>query len=698
MSHPARLLLVDDDEMNRDVLSRRLLRKGYEVELAEDGQQALDLVASRPFDLVLLDNMMPGLSGIEVLRRIRRTEAGNELPIIMVTAQHESENVVAALQLGANDYITKPVDFAVALARIESRLALSAASRELRRARDLYRLASRASEDGLWDWDVNSGRVYYSPRWKSLLGFSEGEIGDRVEEWFSRVHPGDLPAVRAEVASLLEGRGGSLEIRYRIRHKDGRYRWMENRGGVSRDTAGRALRMAGCQTDITARQTIDAETSLPNRLWLEEELRAAAERPSDPGPAGPERPGLLLCELDGFDQIDEALPDGRVGHLMAAVAERLRGVLTSMPEAASLAACRPADRQFAVLLRQAPSVDYARVLAGRIQSALNEPFSLDGETLFATVGVGIALAGNSTGDPLLRDASAALRYALEHGKGRIEVFQKELREHDRQTLRLESDLRQAVERREFEVHYQPKVNLESGEIAGFEALARWNRPGTGMVMPDLFIATAERTGLIVALGTQVLERACSDTVELRRSYPHLTVSVNVSGRQFAEPDLVEQVARCLASTGLPPCALHLEITESMVMEAPENARIVLHRLRDMGVELKLDDFGTGYSSLSYLHRFPFDVLKIDRSFVARLTEGAQGIEILRAIVDMARSLHMTVVAEGVETQEQAILLKALGCPYAQGYLFSPPVGLACLRELLPARFPVAATALTNTRC
>ncbi len=696
MAHAARLLIVDDDEMSRDMLRLRLLQNGYEVELAQDGQQALRLVASGSFDLVLLDSMMPGLSGVEVLRRLRRTEAGRELPVIMVTAQQESENVVAALQLGANDYITKPVDFAVALARIESRLALSTASRELRRSKDLYQLASRATEEGLWDWDLGTGRVYYSPRWKSLLGFFGEEIGGGVEEWFGRIHPDDRQRIRVEVESLLQGRGGSLECRYRMGCKDGRYRWMENRGGVSRDSAGRAVRIAGCQTDITRRQTIDPVTSLPNRVWLEEELRAAGEASWDSDSARGGRTALLLCELDCFDQIDEALPDGPAGRLLAAVAERLRRLLGSLPEAASVALCRPADRQFAVLLRPARSLAQATELASRIQCALSEPFSLDGQTLVATSGIGIALASaGSSSEPLLRDAGAALRHARERGKGCIEVFQQEMREHDREELRLENDLRQALERREFVVHYQPKVNLESGEIDGLEALVRWQRPGCALVMPAEFIATAERTGLIVALGRQVLEQACADTAALRRSFPHLTVSVNVSGRQFAEPDLVEQVAQCLSSTGLPPGALHLEVTETIIMQAPEKAAMVLGRLRDMGVELKLDDFGTGYSSLAYLHQFPFDTLKIDRSFVSRLTAGAQGVGIVRAIVDLARSLRMAVVAEGVETPEQAILLRELGCPYGQGYLFSRPVDLARLRELLPEKFPVAAAALTG---
>ena len=247
MALPARLLLVDDDEANRDLLGRRLLRSGYHVDVAEDGYQALDMVHTHPYDLILLELRMPGIGGLEVLRRIREKRSASELPVIVVTAFEDSANVVSALRLGANDYVNTPLDFSIVLARIEARLRMSFADREVRRANDFYHLALRASDEGLWDWDLVTGKLYYSERWKAMLGYSGGEVSGDLEEWLGRIHPDDRPRVSAEIQAHRKGYLQTLETEYRMRHKDGRYRWMENRGGASRDASGRVVRIAGLQ-------------------------------------------------------------------------------------------------------------------------------------------------------------------------------------------------------------------------------------------------------------------------------------------------------------------------------------------------------------------------------------------------------------------------------------------------------------------
>ncbi|MBZ5622059.1 MAG: EAL domain-containing protein [Acidobacteriia bacterium] len=675
MALPARLLLVDDEESNRDLFGRRLLRLGYQVEMAENGYQALEMLHSRPYDLVLLDHMMPGINGLEVLRLIREKWSASVLPVIMVTAIGESANVVCTLRLGANDYVTKPVDFPIAMARIETQLQLAFADREVRRAHDFYQLALRASEEGLWDWDFVAGKLYYSGRWKCMLGLSDDEVSGSPEEWFGRIHPDDRARVSAQVQAHVEGHTTSLATEYRMRHKDGRYRWMENRGSASRDATGQVIRMAGYQSDITARKTIDPVTALPNRTWLDQELGAIA--------AEGRRAALLLLDLDFFDRIEESLPSGGAIGFVAAVAARLRDSLGAMPGGVTAVVVRSGEHQFGVLLRDASGPGEARQLADRLQAALRAPFLIGEEPVFVTACVGIAVSyGDEPGDHLLRGANEALRHAREPGAGRCEVFQNTMRQQDLAELRLENDLRHALERSEFVVYYQPKVDLASGRIVGFEALVRWNRPGYGLVQPNDFILTAERTGMIVPLGRYVLERACRDTAELRRSFPGVGVSVNVSGRQLAEPDLVDHVRECLDSAGLEPSALRLEITETFLVEDPEKAFGMLSRLRGMGVGLKLDDFGSGYSSLNYLQRFPFDTLKVDRSFVSHLPESHESAEIVRAVTGLARSLNMHMVAEGIETQAQAEWLRDLGCHYGQGYWFSPPVELARLRELL----------------
>jgi len=675
MPVPARLLLVDNDESNRDLLYRRLLRSGYHAETAEDGEQALRMVKLRPYDLVLLDRMLPGISGLVVLRRIREAWSDSELPVIMVTTLDDSQEIVAALRMGANDYVTKPMDFAVTLARIEARLRLALTDRELRRTSELYRLALGASEEGLWEWDLASGNLHCSAHWKSTFGLSGEEPFASSDEWLARIHPDDRARVWAEIQAHLAGPGSALESEYRMRRTDGQYRWIESRGSVSRNSAGQAVRLVGCQTDITVRKTVDPLTALPNRGWLEEELGSIA--------AQGRRIALVLLELDGFDRIQENLPNGEPAHFLAAVGCRFRDSLQRAPEGVSAVVARSGEHQFGVLLRDASGPAAAKQLAACLQATLADPFGIDGQSVFATASAGIAVAYAAvSGDDLLRDATAALRHAREQGIGHSAVFQTFMRRDDLAEMHLDHDLHHALERSEFEVWYQPKIDLDEDEIVGCEALVRWQRPGYGLVSPAAFIPAAERNGVIAPLGKFVIERACRDIVDLRRAYPWLSVSVNVSGRQFEEPDLVEQVRACLEDTALDPGALRLEITETFLVEDPVRALATLGRLRALGVGLKLDDFGSGYSSLDYLQKFPFDTIKIDRAFVSHITSSHESIEIVRAIVGLARSLKLDLVAEGIENRAQLECLKELGCRYGQGYWFSPPVELERMRELM----------------
>jgi PAS domain S-box-containing protein len=289
-----RLLVVDDEEMNRDVLSRRLVRAGYEVVTAVDGPETLRVLESRHIDLVLLDVMMPGMSGMEVLQRIRQKFSAPLLPVIMLTAVTESTEVAAALRLGANDYMTKPLDWAVALARIETRLSLSSHDREMRQTAELYRLASSASGEGLWDWDLATGDVQCSAPLMRILGDEERAVASSPEDWFERIHAGDRSRVRQQLDRHIGANSANLAIEFRIRRKDGEYIWVEWRGGASRNASGVALRLAGHITDITSRKAVDPATLLPNRVWLESQLEGLA------GWNG--NTALLVFELDGFER------------------------------------------------------------------------------------------------------------------------------------------------------------------------------------------------------------------------------------------------------------------------------------------------------------------------------------------------------------------------------------------------------------
>jgi PAS domain S-box-containing protein len=668
-----RLLVVDDDEMNRDVLSRRLLRAGYEVVTAVDGPETLRVLERRHIDLVLLDIMMPGMSGMEALQHIREKFPASQLAVIMVTALAESTGVAAALRTGANDYITKPLDWAVAQARIETCLSQLTHNREMRQATELYRLASSATDEGLWHWDLSTGDLHCTPRWNSILGYPEGELSCSADAWFEQIHPGDRSRVRQQLDRHIAGSSANLETEFRMRRKDGVYIWVECRGGASRNASGVAVRVAGHLTDITPRKAVDPVTLLPNRVWLESELEGAAGRST----------ALLLFELEGFERYRETVAPGHGQRMLQAIASRLKECLRELDADGRADLVCSAERQFAILLRPAGAAGELRRMALTLKAEIDRCLRQEGEAALISPLIGISAV--QAGEPLqgiYRDGRAAIRHAREKNSGAPVVFDTAMRQRDRDEMRTEADLRRAIDQMQFVVHYQPKVDLESGVIAGFEALVRWSRPGVGLVMPNDFIPLAERNGMIVPIGMAVLRRACQDTVELRRSFPAAEVSVNVSGRQFADPNLVGEIRDVLTATGLQPEALRLEVTETVVVNDAVSALQTMRELRGMGVGLKLDDFGAGYASLAYLQQYPFDTLKIDRSFVIQMDEGTAGEAIVRAILEMARSLRLHVVAEGIETCAQARQLRRMGCGYGQGYLFSRPVDLVKLRQLL----------------
>lgn len=419
----------------------------------------------------------------------------------------------------------------------------------------------------------------------------------------------------------------------------------------------------------------DTLTNLPNRALLAENLKFVMERSRQHEDY---QFAVLFLDLDRFKNVNDSLGHSIGDQLLIAMARRLEHCIREVDMVARLG-----GDEFAILLDGITDSSIATTMAGRIQEKLQAPFNLSGHEVFTTTSIGIAMSSTGYDHPenMLRDADTAMYRAKAQGKACYEVFDKGMHTRAVYLLQMENDLRRALDREEFRVHYQPIVSLENGQLAGFEALLRWQHPERGFINPVDFISLAEDTGLIVPIGMWILKRACQQLAKWQWKAPanrQLFMSVNLSSKQLAQSALVDQIRETLEETHVDPRHLKLEITESAVMENAETAAQLMRRLKALGVQLSIDDFGTGYSSLGYLHRFPVDILKIDRSFIGRIGEAAENIEIVRTIVSLAENMGMEVVAEGVETLSQLSQLRRLNCQYGQGYLFSRPVDSASI--------------------
>jgi diguanylate cyclase (GGDEF)-like protein/PAS domain S-box-containing protein len=557
------------------------------------------------------------------------------------------------------------------------------AEEALRESEERYSLAAMGANDGLWDWDLRNNRIYYSPRWKAMLGHEEAEIGTSLEEWFKRVRPEDLGKVKKTLKSHLKGETSHFECEHRMLHKDGTHRWVLNRGMAVRDLQGKPTRMAGSQTDITQGKMADPLTGLPNRLLLMDRLNHMIEwskRSKDYVFA------LFFLDLDRFRLVNDSLGHLAGDELLIGIARRIDACLRSTDTVARYSdrhvVAHLAGDEFTVLLDNIKHVDNAIRIAERIQKELTLPFDLSGNEIFMTASIGIAVSATGYDKPedVVRDADTAMNRAKVQGKACYQIFDPAMHEKAVARMKMESILRKAIEREEFQNFYQPIVSLGTGRIVSFEALVRLQQADHTLTPAD-FIPVAEETGIILPLGLWVLREACRQMRTWQMQFPDRhpeTISVNLSTKVIMQPDLLERIDDILRESGLEAQSLKLEITEDLIIDNVESAGTVLSQLKAKGIRLAIDDFGTGYSSLNYLHRFPIDTLKIDRSFISQMGPRGENSQIVRTIVTLARSLALDVVAEGVETAEQLAQLQAIGCEHGQGYFFSEPLdGQSC---------------------
>jgi diguanylate cyclase (GGDEF)-like protein/PAS domain S-box-containing protein len=558
------------------------------------------------------------------------------------------------------------------------------AEEALKASEESYRLLGEGIMHQVWTAKPDGKLDYVNRRTLEYFGMTaEQMLG---EGWQSVVHPDDLPNCIKRWTRSLET-GEYYEVEFRLKRRDGEYRWHLARASAGHDADGKIVKWFGTNTDIDDKKTTEAKlnyyalhdplTNLPNRAEFMNHLKTAIERSKGNSFA---RFAVLFLDLDRFKVINDSLGHVVGDKLLIAIAERLKSGVRPGDVVARLG-----GDEFTILLNRTGEIEDVAIVARRLLRKLAEPFKLDNYEVFTTASIGIIISDHLSREPedYLRDADAAMYRAKEGGKARYEIFDREMHIRNMNLLQMETDLRYAIERQEFEVFYQPIIELETGALKEFEALIRWRHPQHGLVSPNEFIGVAEETGLIIPIGRWILEEACRQiTVWQNKFHFPYSISVNLSAKQLMHPSLTEQVREILLQTELDPRRLKLEVTESTVMDHSEALLGVISGLYALGISFSTDDFGTGYSSLSYLHRFPFERLKIDRSFVKKMSEDEKGEAIVKTILMLGENLNIDVVAEGIETERQLELLRSFGCPAGQGYLFSRPLPAKDAEQLL----------------
>ena len=674
------ILLVDDDANFRLSTAETLRAEGFVTREADSGSGALHACRQQAPDLVMLDGMMADMDGFEACRRLRMLEPMKNTPILMVTGLNDIDAVRKAFAAGATGFESKPLNALATIQRIRFQLRANHDARRLHETQQHLSTAQRMVRMGYWRWDSGSDALLISAQLSYMCGLGEETCHKTLADYLELVHPEDREHLRQHIRGVL---GGSAETatEYRIQVSGGDTLIMHQETGALDGAPGAIL---GTVQDISRQREDehrmrqlafeDSLTGLASRAYfqrhLESQIKVFSRRQ--------QRLALLYLDLDSFKDVNDSLVHKVGDDLLRVVANRVQGLLRGSDFAARLG-----GDEFCVLVDSwEDDIDLAEI-AERCLHEINLPVEFGGKQQRPRVSIGIARYPDDGEDPnsLLKAADSAMYAAKQDGRHRFAFYRPELTVQAAQRLAIENELHDAIANDEFDLLYQPKVNLDSGRLDGVEALIRWQHPTRGLLSPGVFIDVAERIGIMNRLGDWVLKTACRQLAQWRaEGLPDFTMAVNISPSHFAEPTLVPLVQEALAAHGLEPKLLELEVTENVVQVSEQN-REVFSRLVETGVSLAIDDFGTGYSSLSSLVHVPIDTLKIDRQFISTMLDNPDAAAMVGTIVGLAHAMAYSVVAEGVETLDQVHALAGIGCDVAQGFLFSQPVAPAAISTL-----------------
>ena len=685
-------LIVDDDAATRMLIAEALQQKGFVTREAGSGADAVEQVKSHQTDIILLDVEMPGMDGFDTCRSLRATRFGHDLPIVMVTGHDDIESVNHAFEVGATDFISKPINWPMLGHRIRYILRANWSFRALTESEARLAEAQHIAGLGHWEWQTGKdgapGVVTWSEQVYHILGLDPASAQPGFRAFYRHIPAPDRAKAKPLMRALLRT-GEPVGLECRIRQAGGEVRVVYGRAKVIYNEQGVVNRILGTIQDITERKQAEKRihqlayyddlTGLPNRVMFSEYLGHAITRAR----RSSEKLAVLFLDIDDFKRVNDTLGHQSGDVLLQEAAERLSRCLRESdyiavaddPDKPGGVLARQGGDEFIILLPGIKHVHDPSAVANRIIESFFQPIDVNGHECYTSASIGISIypSDGDQSEDLIKNADNAMYHAKDRGKNGYQYFQESMNTAVAERLAMETKLRKAFDNKQFALFYQAQVDAVNSEMIALEALLRWRDPEAGLIPPNDFIPVAEQTGLIIPIGEWVLYEACRQGAAWQKEgYPRVRISVNVSTVQFSRDGFVNTIQRALTESKFDPTCLEIEITESAIMSNPKGATDVLAEIKALGVSIALDDFGTGYSSLNYLRRFPIDTLKVDRSFIEDVDKNPQDEQIVAAIVAMAHAMNLRVVAEGVETRDQLRVVSENDCDLIQGFLFSRP--------------------------